>query len=780
MTEETRISRRKFLIGISATAAGTIVATVPGANVFGRYRNEETGELLDFSPNIWISIDIDGIITVMNSRGEMGQGTRTTMAMLVAEELEADWEKIRVEQAPGDQKYGNQSTGGSYSVQLMFNTMRTAGAVARLMLITAAAQTWGINESQCRAENSYVIEISGSRKLSYGELAEKASTVPIPLNPTLKDPKDFKVIGTRKMHIDSLDIVTGKAKFGIDVIVPGMKFAAAAFPPTVGGSIKSFDDTETLKIKGVIKTVRSNNTLAVIADNTWAAIKGVEALKTEWYPGPNASYSSEDISKSLYDKIGKLPDMPGNSIKVIEGVYEVPYLAHSTMEPMNCTADYKNDSMEVWASTQDAQSVRRNAANGAGLNESVVKANSMLTGGGFGRRLNADYASIGARISKLAGMPVKFMYTKSDCLQNDNYRPTSIHAMKAGIGANGASTGWAHKAIYGGGSSNPSNPPYKIGSPDNSSASGLSFLPTGAWRSVSNTQVIFANESFIDEIAFAAGIDPMEWRLNNFNGNGKLKTVLETLKEKSDWGKPLPAGWGRGVALFSGYGAYAGHVVEVSVSKEGNLKVERIVAVCDNNLVINPLNVESQILGAAMDGLSTAIKGEITIRNGSVEQSNWHDFEWCRIDETPKFEIHLIPSGGSPSGMGEVGFPSVTPALVNAIFNATGIRVRKLPISKTPLNVSAPDVNQDGSEIRIFPNPGDDHIRVEYTGQGIEGDYTIELLDIIGRIVFESRNSIESGGLISELIRLDSLSQGVYFVRISFSKESVMKQFIKS
>ena len=773
-------SRRKFIICASLTAAGAIIITkVQSVKAIDTIlRNDD--EIQQFVSSIWLTIDDDGTITVTNSRGEMGQGTRTTMSMIVAEELDADWSKVKAVQAQGDAKYGSQTTGGSQSVITLYNTLRMAGATAKAMLITAAAQTWGISESNCSASNSVVSEKNGSRTLTYGELADKAATLPVPPQSSIKtkNPGDFKIIGTRKSHIDSRDIATGKYKFGIDVKIPNMKYAVLALPPTVGGNIATFDDTETLKINGVLKVLRQGRGIAVIAENTWAAIKGVNALQVTWTPGGNAQYSSSDISQWMHDKIGNLPSLPGNTAKSIEAEYEVPYMAHSTMEPMNCVADYRGSTCEVWASTQSPQSVRTSMASTVGLSEANVTVNMMVTGGGFGRRLGADYASTAASISRASGYPVKFMFTKANCLKNDYYRPASVHAMKGGIDSSGQISGWIHKAVFASGGSNPSTPPYRISNPQNLSDNVSAFLSTGAWRSVNNTQVIFANECFIDELAYLAGADPLDYRLNNFGGSTKLRTVLQTLKEKSEWTKPLPNGWGRGVALFSGYGANAGHVVEVSV-KNGILKVERIVFVCDNNLVINPMNVEAQLMGGAIDGLSTAIKAEITVKNGEIEQSNWHDFEWFRINESPKMEFHLIPSGGSPSGMGEVGFPSVTPALCNAIYNATGIRVRKLPISKTSLINDVEDEKKNDSGMKVYPNPFDNIVNVEFNTNGYSGNYNIEVLNILGSRIFSTSNKINGSELITECLILDSIPSAVYFVKVQIDGRSFIRKVVK-
>jgi CO/xanthine dehydrogenase Mo-binding subunit len=773
--EKNNITRRKFIFGVALTSAGAAITLVPSINSFAKslIKNNKP-ELQAFVPSLWVTIDSDNSITFTNSRQEMGQGSRTTMAMILAEELDADWNFVKTVQAPGDSKFGSQSTGGSMSIRLMYTTLRNAGATAKAMLITAAAQTWGIAESKCKAENSFVLEINGTRKLSYGELAEKASKLQVPTNVTLKDPSTFKLIGTNKYHIDNPDIVSGKAIYGIDKVLPGMKFAVVVRPPAFGASVANYTDTETLKVTGVIKTFRINYGIAVIADNSWAAMQGANVLNINWNLGNNAKYSSADIFDSMYKAVGTLDALPANTAKTVESFYEVPYMAHCTMEPQTATAWYHDGIMDVWASTQDPQSVRSSAASAAGLSQDKVNAYPLLAGGGFGRRLGADYAYMATQIAKQVTYPVKLFFTKADDLQNDNYRTTSLHALKGGIDSSGKLTGWIHKAI----GVSPTTPNYSIPNAKNLSGNGLNFVPTGAWRSVANTQNIFANECFLDELAFAAGKDPFDFRQSIINDN-RLKNVVSLLRAKAKWDEPLPTGWGKGVATFIGYGGYIAHAIFVSVAKDGTLKVEKIVAVADVGIAINPRGVEAQAMGASIDGLSTAIKAEITIENGGVKQSNWTDFEWIRMNESPIIEVEVVKSNQTPGGMGEVGFPSVTPALCNAIFNATGIRIKKLPISKTPLVSSVENNNYNDKGLTIFPNPGNSKINIKYNSKSaIKGEYSIQILNILGSKVLSTNRKSDSNE-INEEINISNLANGSYLVQIVFDDLKISGRFIK-
>ena len=648
------------------------------------------------------------------------------------------------------------------------------------MLITAAAQTWNIAETQCTADTGYVIETGGNRKLSYGELADKAAQLPIPPANQLKmkTQSQYKIIGTDKIHIDSPDIVNGKAVFGMDKKVPGMKFAALAMKPAFGASVRSFDDTETLKVKGVIRTLQISDGIAVIADNTWAAFKGVEALQVDWNLGPNANLNSQQITDSMQAKIGNLPALPPNTDKSLEVIYEVPYLAHMTMEPMNATAVYSGGKLEVWTPSQDPQTTRNSITDTLNMNKADVAVYTTLVGGAFGRRLDDDYSIIAATIAKNTGIPVKAVFTRAEDVKHDNYRSASIHAMKGGVDSAGEISGWIHKSVFASYGSS-FLPPYKMPSPQTLRDSINAPIPTGAWRSVDNTQVVFANECFFDELAHLGGQDPIDLRLKLITDN-RLKDLLVQLKNKSEWTKPLPDGWGRGVALFVGYSAYGGHVVEVSVSKDGELKIERIIGVCDPGIAINPLNIAAQFMGASNDALSTAIKDEITIDKGGVVQSSYLDNDWIRINEVPKFEFYLNAQGTTPSGMGEVGFPSVTPALCNAIFDARGIRIRTLPIRKHDLSTSVEEKkNEEGQKIKLYPNPFTDSFNIEYTGKKTGQIFKIIVSNILGTRIYESVPETKETDIINRKISIPDIADGVYFVSIQSGNSKITERIIK-
>ncbi|MBM2815097.1 MAG: molybdopterin-binding xanthine dehydrogenase [Ignavibacteria bacterium] len=775
----TNFARREFILGISATSAGVLIGLVnPFSGTAKLFAGDEK-KFLEFIPNIWLEVKKDNTIVVTCSYSELGQGARTTTPIIIADEMDAEWEMVKVVQALADTKYDSQSTAGSTSGRSSLNTLRQAGATARTMLITAAAQTWGIAESACKAQLGYIIETAGSRKLSFGELVDKAATLPVPNANQVKqkDPKDFIYMTKGKHPIDTADIITGKAKYGIDAIVPGMKYAAVAMPPAIGASVSTYDDTQTKAIPGVIKTIKFSNYIAVIADNTYAAFMGVEALKVNWNMGSNANLNSAQITKSLTDKIGTLPSLPTNTAKTIEAQYSVPYLAHAPMEPMNCTVHLQGSKCEVWVSTQNSQGVQSTVASAVGLSSANVIVHTNLSGGAFGRRNGTDDAQKAAQVAKQAGVPIQLVYSRKDDIRNGYYRPASIHALKAGLDASGKITGWIHKGVFAG-SPGVSSPSYSIPNIQNLNDSGITVIPTGAWRSVSASQVVFANESFIDELAIAAGIDPLDFRLSI--AGTRIKTVLNELKLRSDWTKPLPKGSGRGVAVFSGWSGYAGHVVEVTIDSAGKIKVDRVIAVCDVGFAINPIAIESQMMGNVIDGLSTALIAEITIDKGIAVQSGYSSYKWLRIGDSPKMEIYILQSGGFTSGVGELGFPTVSPALCNAIYNACGIRVRSLPISHTPLVTDVEDKENFSNELSLYPNPFTDELNIRIgSDDGSPTFLNIEIHDILGSTVFQrSFAGNLSGGIIHKL-NLNELASGVYFVNLSAGNKIFKGRAIK-
>ncbi len=647
-----------------------------------------------FAPNAFLRIGPDGIITVTVHRSEMGQGVRTALPMIVAEELEADWSSIRVEQALADRVYGDQVTGGSTSIVESYTPLRRAGATAREMLIAAAAQVWGVEKKTCYAENGAVVHQPSGRRLTYGELAGIAATLPTPPSTeiALKDPKDFHIIGTRVGRVDNPQIVSGSAVYGLDVQVPGMLYAVVARPPAFGARLTSYDAAQAEAVTGVRHVVPVDSGIAVVADDTWAAVQGRAALEIAWDTGPNAGLSSADIRASFAEMIASADkrDVP-DAAQTLEAIYEVPFLAHAPMEPVNCLADVRADSCEVWAPTQNPELAKRVARSLSRLPDEAVTVHVSLIGGGFGRRLEADYVAEAVRISQKVGAPVKVMWTREDDIRHDFYRPASYHWLKAGLDEQGWPVAWRHyiaapgitgdlpaggQAIVQGAS----DLPYRILDLAVRPLVADIPVPTGYWRAVFNTQNAFANECFVDELAAAGGRDPYELRMALLT-EPRLKAVLELAATKAGWGEPLPAGWGRGIACHATWGSiHVAQVAEVSVADDGAVRVHRVVCAVDCGLVLNPDGVEAQMEGGIVFGLSAALKGEITIENGGVQQGNFHDYPVLRMDEMPVIETYIIQGRDRPNGTGEGGPPPIAPAVANAVFAATGKRIRRLPL----------------------------------------------------------------------------------------------------
>lgn len=675
------LTRRSFLKVMGGVGASFALGCFPSPS---RADAKDAGKI--FEPSAFVKIDPDGTVTVTVSKSDMGQGVRTTFAMIVAEELDADWSKVRVNQAPANsQLYGGQGTGGSSSTRSMYGNLREVGAAARAMLIAAAAKVWNVDPSSCKTDSGKVIHTATGKSLSYGELTTHAAGMPVPgAGAELKDPAEFKILGKRTRRVDNPDVVTGKAVYGLDVKVEGVSYAVIARRPAFGASLTEVDDTEARKVPGVVDVVRVPSGVAVVAKNTWAAIKGREALKLKWDLGPNAAVSTATISAGMKSAVGAHKAMPAGA-KVVEATFELPFLAHATMEPMNATADVRDDKCTVWAPTQTPDGAQGQIARMLGMSADKVTINVTLLGGGFGRRLNNDYIAEAVAISKEAKRPIKLVWTRDDDTKNDNYRHASYHSLKGAVDSGGTPVAWSHQAIGAGGRGGGGvgqfgrvGIPYEIADAGLAQGSAPSPIPSGAWRSVEHTELDVVSECFIDELAHAAGQDPFEFRRKLIR-NDRLRKVLEAVAEKSDWKKPLPKGWGRGIACFAGYGSYAAHVVELSVEKN-EIKLRRVVAAVDCGLALNPSGVEAQIQGACTDGLSTALRAAITIDKGGVVESTWVDYQWMTMDAMPKIEVHIVGTGTEPGGMGEVGYPSVAPAVANAIFSATGKRVRKFPI----------------------------------------------------------------------------------------------------
>lgn len=706
MTDFKNQTRRDFIKVCSLSAGGLFLAAyVPAANIFSKPGDDPT----IFSPSAYINIDSNGIVTVFVHRTEMGQGVQTSLPMIVAEELEVNWESIRIEQADADEKYGNQSTGGSWSIRRSFDPFRVAGATAKEMLITAAAAKWGISVSNCYAENGFVISKTNGNKFSYGELVSDAAKLPVPQNVKLKDPKDYKIIGKRVKRLDTPAKLYGTAKFGIDVVVPGMVYAAVKRSPTFEGKVNSFNDAKAKAINGVLNVVQIESGVAVIADSTWNSFKGQDLLNIDWDAGPHKNVNNESIRNSFLEKldtsgtevekIGNPDNISSEDLSVVEAVYEMPFLAHAPMETMNCVADVKSDRAEIWAPTQNPQGLQRAIANLLGFKNEDVTVHVTLLGGGFGRKSHSDFGLEAAEISKAVGKPVKLTWTREDDMKHGQFRPASMHKLKGAVDKNGKAILFSHHVIgpsirahlSGNLPKEPNdfdmadgtkNLPYNIPNIKISATNVSTPVPLWYWRAVYNSQNPFVVESFIDEMAFAANKDPLQFRLEMMPDDSRLKNVLILAAEKSDWNKKLESGRGRGIAAMACYGSYSAQVAEVTLINN-RIKLDRFVTAIDCGIVINPDTVEAQMESAIVFAISAALKGEMIIRNGGIVNTSYDDYPILDYSETPKIETYIVQNDLPVGGVGEVGIAAATPALINAIFNATGKRVRKLPVRLT-------------------------------------------------------------------------------------------------
>ena len=710
-------SRRNFLKASLLAGGGLIVGVhIPGLN--GSAKAAQQG-ISTFVPNAFLRIAKDGSVTVIGNHSEMGQGAYTSGAMTIAEELDADWTKIRVEPAPVDPAYnhpiyGVQITGGSTSTWSEWDRLRKAGAAARQMLLAAAAQTWNVDPSTCRTGNGHVIHASSQRRLSYGELVEKASTLTPPQNVTLKDPKDFKIIGKAIKRLDTPDKTNGKAVFGLDVNVPGMLVAVVARPPVFGGKLKSFNADKTKAVPGVRYVVEIERGVAVVADGFWPAKLGREALEIVWDEGPRASLDSRTQREEyagLAKKTGVVAKNEGEAVsalskasKKLEAIYDLPYLAHATMEPMNCVADVRADSCEIWVGTQFQSGDRDAAARDTGLKPEQVKLHTTLLGGGFGRRspLDSHVVREAVQISKTVKVPVKVVWTREDDMRGGYYRPRAYHTVSAGLDGNGKPVAWQQRivcqSIFVG---TPFEPAVVKNGVEETAVEGAADLPYDIpnllveWhqapdgvpvfilRSVGHSHTAFVVETFVDELAHAAGKDPFEFRRALLGKHPRHKRVLEFVAEKAGWGKALSNGRGRGLAVHESFGSYVAQVAEVSISKDRGLRVHRVVCAVDCGPVVNPNIVRAQMEGGIVFGLTAALYGEITFEKGRVRQGNFHDYPMLRMHEMPQIEVHIVPNEDKMGGAGEVGVPPVAPAVANAVFALTSKRIRRLPIRMT-------------------------------------------------------------------------------------------------
>jgi isoquinoline 1-oxidoreductase beta subunit len=704
------LDRRSFLKTGAAAGGGLLISIYFPAVATAE---KDTTSPASFTPNAFLRIDTDNRITLIVGQSEMGQGVLTSLPMLIAEELEVDFGSVHFEQAPADKAYFNPSfraqlTGGSASVRSFYEPLRKAGATAREMLIQAAAQTWNVPVTELKAERGAVIQATSGRRLSYGELAAKAATLAAPPNVRLKDPKDFKLITKSVTRLDTADKVDGAAIFGIDVKLPGMLTAAVLRCPVFGGQVASFDDSKARTVSGVKRIVQIDSGVAVVAENFWSAKKGRDALEVKWNEGSRATQSGADITRmfvTAVEKPGAVARKEGDveaalakAAQKIEAVYEVPYLAHATMEPMNCVADVRADRCEVWGGMQAQTWAQSAAAKIAGLPPEKINVHTTMLGGGFGRRAESDFVIEAVQISKAVGAPVKVIWTREDDMQHDSYRPGAYHKFSAGLDANGNVIAWLHRtssssiyaahgfgepAVDGAAVEGAKELPYAIPNLQVEWARQEPGIPVGFWRSVGHSHTAFVTECFIDELAAAVGKDPFEFRRGLLEKEPRHKRVLELAATKADWSKSLPKGQGRGLAVAESFGTFVAQVAEVTVNTDGRVRVNRVVCAVDCGPYVNPNTIEAQMQGGIVYGLTAALKGEITIENGRVKQRNFHDYEMLRMNEMPRVEVHIVPSTDKMGGIGEPGTPPIAPAVVNAIYAATGKRIRKLPIGSS-------------------------------------------------------------------------------------------------
>jgi isoquinoline 1-oxidoreductase beta subunit len=712
------LSRRNFLRAGAAAGGGLILSlNLSFAN------GEAEAAANDFAPNAFISVGTDGQIVLTMPYVEMGQGTYTSIPMLIAEELEVDLKQVRLEHAPPNEKlYANpllgvQATGNSNAIRGAWQPLREAGAVARTMLVAAAAKRWNVDPASCRAQSGEVLHPSTGRRSTYSELAAAAAHVPIPKNVVLKRPQDFKLIGTPAKRLDTPAKVNGTAVYGIDIRPPGVKIATLAQSPAFGGRVKSVDDTAAKAVKGVRQIVRLDDAVAVVADHMGAAKKGLAALAIEWDEGPNAKLSTADIATELEQatlksgpvaqNIGDVDQALASAVTKVDAIYQVPFLAHATMEPMNCTVHVRKDSCEIWVGSQAVARVQAAAAKTLGLPLEKVVVHNHLIGGGFGRRLEEDVATRAVEIARYVEGPLKVVWTREEDIQHDMYRPYWFDRFSAGLDAKGMPVAWKHR--YAGSSVASRWAPswFKDGLDPDSTEGAIDLvyalpnmhveyvrveppgIPTAFWRSVGPSHNVFVIESFMDELAAAAKQDPVAYRLALLDKTPRAKAVLELAAEKAGWGQALPARSGRGVSLQFVFGSYLAQVAQVEVSKEGTVRVRRVVCAVDCGTVVNPDIVQAQIQSGIIFGATAALYGEITLKNGRVEQTNFDTYQILRMNEAPAIEIHIVKSAEPPGGMGEIGTSAIVPAIANAIYAATGKRLRKMPVDATALRQPA-------------------------------------------------------------------------------------------
>ncbi len=714
------LSRRRLLQAGAAAGGGLLLSLrLPFANAPAAAADVES-----FAPNAFIRIAGDGQVVLTMPYVEMGQGTYTSIPMLIAEELEVDLEQVRLEHAPPNEKlYGNpliggvQATGGSTAIRAVWEPMRQAGAIARAMLVSAAARRWNVDPASCGAQSAEVLHPATGRRLKYGEIAADAARMPVPENVVLKRPQNFKLIGTSAKRLDTPAKVNGTAVFGIDVRPPGVKIATLAQSPVFGGRVRNVDDAAAKAVKGVRQIVRLDDAVAVVADHMGAAKKGLAALVIAWEEGPHAKLDTEQIvgelekatlgSGPVAQNVGNTDKAMASAVSKVEATYRVPFLAHAAMEPMNCTAHVRKDGCEVWVGNQVIARAQAAAAKAVGLPLDTVVVHNHLIGGGFGRRLEIDGVFRAVEIAKQVDGPVKVVWTREEDIQHDMYRPCFVDRMSAGLDEKGKPVAWNHRFAGSSVLARWLPPAFNNGlDPDTTDgAINLTYalpnmrveylrveppgIPTAFWRSVGPSHNVFVVESFIDELAVAAKQDAVAYRRALLDKSPRAKAVLDLAAEKAGWGQNLPERVGRGVSLQFVFGTYMAQVAEVEVSKDGAVRVRRVVCAVDCGIPVNPDTIRAQIEGAIIFGITAALYGEITLKDGRVEQANFDTYQMLRINDAPAIEVHIVQSSEPPGGLGEPGTSAIVPAVTNAIFAVTGKRLRKLPIDTTALKEPA-------------------------------------------------------------------------------------------
>ncbi|PRD79805.1 aldehyde dehydrogenase [Burkholderia multivorans] len=718
------MSRRSFLrfgMSLGAAAGGGLLLgfSLPAAgddtrrSVIGGDADESARAGV-FAPNAFVQIDRNGRVTLVMPKVEMGQGVYTALPMLIAEELEVPLSSVTLDHAPPNEKLfldpllGGQLTGGSTSVRYAWEPLRRAGATARMLLVSAAAKQWSVDPAACHAENGEVRHPPSGRRASYGELADAAAKLPVPTDVALKKPEQFKLIGTPAKRLDSPEKVDGVAQFGLDVRLPGMLYAVIVNSPVFGGTVASVDDTAAKKIPGVRQIVRVDDAVAVVGDHTWAAKRGASALVVKWNEGANANVSTKDLFADLAQaaangkgavarKDGDVDHAFSNAKTRVDAVYEQPLLAHATMEPVNCTVHVRSDACEVWVGTQVPTRARDTAQRITGLPAERIVVHNHLLGGGFGRRLETDMIGQAVKIAKQVGAPVKVVWTREEDIKHDMYRPCYHDRISAALDANGKPIAWRHRIVGSSILARFAPPAFKDGVDPDAVEVAIDLpydvpnqlidyvrqeprhVPTAFWRGVGPTRSTFVVESFIDELAAQTKTDPVQYRRALLDKTPRARNVLDIATKAAGWGAALPQGQGRGVSVMHAFGSFFAIVADVAVD-DGEVRVTRVVCAVDCGMTVNPNTIEAQVQGGIIFGITGALYGEVTIENGRVTQRNFTDYRVLRINETPPIDVHIVKSGEAPGGIGEPGTAATAAAVANAIFAATGKRLRKLPI----------------------------------------------------------------------------------------------------